>query len=163
MQIAECNAPVAKNIAGVIENKGLKQVYIAEKAGYSPQELNDMLNGRRLIKANDIARISLVLGVDVNCLYGIEKGDYERSKGCEIELQGTGYHEGDIFPREGGDVSEERIKELAGSDNKQHTPLIELVEEDPDNTADTDTAEKPPKAGKKRSENKVPENKEPAE
>ena len=41
--------------------------------------------------------------------------------------------------------------------------LIELVEEDPDNTADTDTAEKPPKAGKKRSENKVPENKEPAE
>lgn len=48
MQIAECNAPVAKNIAGVIENKGLKQVYIAEKAGYSPQELNDMLNGRRL-------------------------------------------------------------------------------------------------------------------
>lgn len=51
MQIAECNAPVAKNIAGVIENKGLKQVYIAEKAGYSPQELNDMLNGRRLIKA----------------------------------------------------------------------------------------------------------------
>ena len=57
MQIAECNAPVAKNIAGVIENKGLKQVYIAEKAGYSPQELNDMLNGRRLIKANDIARI----------------------------------------------------------------------------------------------------------
>ena len=41
------------------------------------------------------------------------------------------YNEGDIFPREGGDVSEERIKELAGSDNKQHTPLIELVEEDP--------------------------------
>lgn len=73
------------------------------------------------------------------------------------------YNEGDIFPREGVDVSEERIKELAGSDNKQHTPLIELVEEDPDNTADTDTAEKPPKAGEKRSENKVPENKEPAE
>lgn len=73
------------------------------------------------------------------------------------------YNEGDIFPREGVDVSEERIKELAGSDNKQHTPLIELVEEDPDNTADTDTAEKPPKAEKKRSENKVPENKEPAE
>lgn len=39
MQIAECNAPVAKNIAGVIENKGLKQVYIAEKAGYSPQPI----------------------------------------------------------------------------------------------------------------------------
>ena len=53
MRIAECNAPVAKNIAEVIENKGLKQIYIAKKAGYSPQEFNDMLNGRRLIKVND--------------------------------------------------------------------------------------------------------------
>lgn len=75
MQIAECNAPVAKHITGVIESKGLKQIYIAKKAGYSPQEFNDMLNGRRLIKANDIARISSVLDVDVNCLYGIEKGE----------------------------------------------------------------------------------------
>lgn len=73
------------------------------------------------------------------------------------------YNEGDIFPREGVDVSEERLKELAGSDNKQHTPLIELVEEDPDNTAGADTAEKTSKAGKKKPENKVPENKEPAE
>ena len=75
MRIAECNAPVAKNIAGVIENKGLKQIYIAKKAGYSPQEFNDMLNGRRLIKVNDIARIASALDVDVNCLYGIEKGE----------------------------------------------------------------------------------------
>lgn len=73
------------------------------------------------------------------------------------------YNEGDIFPREGVDISKERIEELAGSNNKQHTPLIELVEEDLDNTADTDTDEKTPKAGKKKSENKVPENKEPAE
>lgn len=36
------------------------------------------------------------------------------------------YNEGDIFPREGVDVSEERLKELAGSDNKQHTPLLNL-------------------------------------
>lgn len=73
------------------------------------------------------------------------------------------YNEGDIFPREGVDVSEERLKELAGSDNKQHTPLIELVEEDPDNTAGADIAEKTSKAGKKKPENKVLENKEPAE
>ena len=73
------------------------------------------------------------------------------------------YNEGDIFPREGVDVSEERLKELAGSDNKQHTPLIELVEEDPDNTAGADTAEKTSKAVKMKPENKVPENNEPAE
>ena len=46
---------------------------------------------------------------------------------------------------------------------KQHTPLIELVEEDPDNTAGADIAEKTSKAGKKKPENKVPENREPAE
>ena len=39
------------------------------------------------------------------------------------------YEEGDIFPREGVAVLDERIAELAGSDNKQHAPLIELVEE----------------------------------
>lgn len=75
MQIAEYNEPVAKNIAEVIGDKGLKQIYIAEKAGYSPQELNDMLNGRRLIKASDIARISSALEVDVNNLFGIKKGE----------------------------------------------------------------------------------------
>lgn len=45
---------------------------------------------------------------------------------------GVVYHEynvGDEFPRKGLDVSEERLKELAGSDNKQGVPLIELVEE----------------------------------
>ena len=61
------------------------------------------------------------------------------------------YNEGDIFPREG-------VEELAGSNNKQHSPLIELVEETSDNATDTDVDEKPPEAGKKE-----PENKEPAE
>lgn len=68
------------------------------------------------------------------------------------------YNEGDIFPREGVDVSKERIEELTGSNNKQHTPLIELVEETPDNATNTDVGEKTLEAGKKE-----PENKEPAE
>ena len=34
------------------------------------------------------------------------------------------YNAGDIFPREGLSVSEERLAELAGSDNKQGVPLI---------------------------------------
>ena len=51
------------------------------------------------------------------------------------------YNEGDIFPREGVDVSKERIEELAGSNNKQHSPLIELVEETLDNATDTDVDE----------------------
>ena len=38
------------------------------------------------------------------------------------------YKVGDTFPRKGISVTEERISELAGSDNKQHAPLIEKVE-----------------------------------
>ena len=41
--------------------------------------------------------------------------------------------------------------------------LIELVEEDQDNTDGADNGEKTSKAGKKKPENKVPENKELAE
>lgn len=39
------------------------------------------------------------------------------------------YGVGDIYPRQGLTVTEARIAELAGSNNKQGQPLIELVEE----------------------------------
>lgn len=38
------------------------------------------------------------------------------------------YNEGDPFPREGLEVSEERLKELSSSNNLQGTPLIENKE-----------------------------------
>lgn len=34
------------------------------------------------------------------------------------------YNVGDIFPRQGKEVTEGRIAELSGSNNRQHTPLI---------------------------------------
>lgn len=40
------------------------------------------------------------------------------------------YNVGDFFPRENLSVSEERIKELSGTNNKQNTPLIVKVEEE---------------------------------
>lgn len=73
MRIAEFNEPAAGNISRIIEEKGLKQVYIAEKAGYKPQELNDMLNGRRLIKSCDIPRLALALNVEINEIYDAGK------------------------------------------------------------------------------------------
>jgi hypothetical protein len=39
------------------------------------------------------------------------------------------YHVGDTFPRDGMDVSLDRLAELSGKDNKQGVPLIEFVEE----------------------------------
>ena len=44
----------------------------------------------------------------------------------------TEYKVGDTYPRKGLKPSAERITELSGSDNKQHTPLIEKVEEKPE-------------------------------
>ena len=47
------------------------------------------------------------------------------------DLQDNGhlYNVGDDFPRKGLKVSAERVKELAGSNNRRRKPLIQLVEE----------------------------------
>lgn len=74
MTIAESNEPLSNGLKIIIAQKGLKNLYVAESAGYTPQELSDMLNGRRLIKACDIPRIAKALGVEINYLFGIEKG-----------------------------------------------------------------------------------------
>lgn len=57
------------------------------------------------------------------------------------------YNVGDKFPRDGLTVSEKRLKELSGSNNKQHKPLIKFVEEeipfsDNDIELEEDSAEK---------------------
>lgn len=39
------------------------------------------------------------------------------------------YNVGDSFPRNGVKVTDDRLKELSGSDNKQGQPLIKKVEE----------------------------------
>lgn len=72
MRISECNKPVADNIARIINKKGLKQVYVAEKAGFEKQQFNDMLNGRKIIKPCDALVIANALEVEPNELYGIK-------------------------------------------------------------------------------------------
>ena len=69
MRIAESNNPAAKNIGMIIKEAGLKQMVVAERAGYTQQEFSDMLNGRKLIKACDIPRIAKALGKEPNDLY----------------------------------------------------------------------------------------------
>lgn len=59
------------------------------------------------------------------------------------------YNVGDIFPHSGLTVSEERLAELAGKNNKQGEPLIKLVKEAP--KAD----EAPKKAPAKRAAKKT--------
>ena len=56
MTISEANEPLARGIKVIIAKKGLKNIYVAEKAGFTSQELSDMLNGRRLIKVCDVPK-----------------------------------------------------------------------------------------------------------
>ncbi len=64
------NSIVAPNIAGIIAEKCLKQSAVAKKAGYSRQQFNDMLKGRKVIRDTDIAKIAIALEVDANALFG---------------------------------------------------------------------------------------------
>lgn len=69
--IEKYNSPVAENIKKIIDDRCFKQSAVATKAGYSIQAFNDMLNGRRIIKAMDIQVIANTLEVDANVLLGM--------------------------------------------------------------------------------------------
>lgn len=69
LDIITSNSVVSDNIKRIIEQRGLKQSAIAKKAGFSVQEFNAMLNGRRIMRAVEIASIMDVLEVDANELF----------------------------------------------------------------------------------------------
>lgn len=73
MQIAECNEPIASNIQRIISEKGLKQVAVATRAGFSPSGFSAMVRGRKLIKPCDVNNIARALEVPVNELYKKEE------------------------------------------------------------------------------------------
>lgn len=45
----------------------------------------------------------------------------------DLQDNSHAYHEGDLFPREGIEVSEDRIKELSTNANRRKEPLIAAV------------------------------------
>lgn len=63
---------IAENTKRIIEEQGVKQKSIAEKAGYTEQQFSRMMNDRNLISWHDVLRIAEALGVTPNDLYGIE-------------------------------------------------------------------------------------------
>lgn len=60
---------VIPNIRRIINERGLKQCAVAEKAGYSRQQFNAILTGRKLITDIDICKITSALNVDANALF----------------------------------------------------------------------------------------------
>lgn len=75
---------------------------------------------------------------------------------ADLEDKNHVYYPGDEFPREGLKVTDERIKELSGSENKRGEPLIELVEEKPEEKpeAPAESEKKPKKKGAKNTTGK---------
>ncbi len=69
LSVSEANEPFVSGLKVIIAQMGLKNLYVAEKAGFTPQELSDMFNGRRLIKACDIPKFAYVLGVKTDDIY----------------------------------------------------------------------------------------------
>ena len=63
---------VADNLSNIIKEKCLKQCTVAQKAGYSKQQLTDMLKGRKRIKETDILSLASALDVDVSVLLKTE-------------------------------------------------------------------------------------------
>ena len=75
MSTVDYSATLPDNIDRLISMRGLKQGAVAVKAGFSNQQLSDMLNGRRIIKPCDVVSIAKALGVTPNELYGITSAE----------------------------------------------------------------------------------------
>ena len=67
--IAARNEPVPGNIRRILKRKGLKQCAVAQKVGMKAHDLTDMLRGRRIIYARDIAALASALDVSVSELF----------------------------------------------------------------------------------------------
>lgn len=79
MNMVSYNATIPENVFRIIKESGMKQCAVAEKAGYTKQQFNDMLNGRRVIKAMDILALSHALGVSPNDLF-MEQGKQKQKE-----------------------------------------------------------------------------------
>lgn len=65
---------IVDNIKHIIEEKGMKQCVVAERAGFTKQEFSNFMNERRkLLRVEHIVPIANALGVEPNDLYGIER------------------------------------------------------------------------------------------
>ncbi|WP_337402861.1 helix-turn-helix transcriptional regulator [Porcipelethomonas sp.] len=68
---------VAEYTRKIMNDKGLKQKSVAEKAGYSQQQFSNLLTGRKFFGANDVLRIATALKVTPNDLFGFSNDSTE--------------------------------------------------------------------------------------
>lgn len=61
--------PAAVGIRTAIAQKGLMKRYVAEQSGFTEQQFSDMLNGRKVIKAEYLPAIAKAIGVHISDLF----------------------------------------------------------------------------------------------
>ena len=69
MNAGKYNSVVPNNVRRLMNERGLNRDFVASKAGYSYQQLCDMLHGRKIIKPCDIFAIAGVVGVEPGELF----------------------------------------------------------------------------------------------
>lgn len=60
---------IISNIKNILSEKGLKQGYVAEKSGFTDQQLSNILNFRKQLRVEHIPRIAYGLGVEPNEIF----------------------------------------------------------------------------------------------
>lgn len=62
----------SSNVKKIIEDRGLKQSYVAQKIGLHPKTFNALLNGRKTFDVVYVVPICKALGITPNQLLGFE-------------------------------------------------------------------------------------------
>lgn len=73
MKEAKSEVDIGKNVKKIIDRNGLKQKAVAAKAGYTEQVFSNLINGRKIMSAYDVIKISSALDVMPNEILGIGK------------------------------------------------------------------------------------------
>ena len=60
------NTPAAENLKRLLKERGLTGYKFAVTAGYTPQQLTDMMHHRKIMRPPDIAALLDALGVDAS-------------------------------------------------------------------------------------------------
>lgn len=64
---------LARGIQRCIQQKDLLKKQVACEAGFSEQMFSDMLNGRKIIRAEYMPRIARAIGVEISDIYDAAK------------------------------------------------------------------------------------------
>lgn len=106
---------IIQNIKNIINEKGMKQGVVAERAGFTPQEFSNILNDRRkLLRVEYLLPIADALDVDVNSLYGVEKKEVSEMGNKTMEQAVEEFNE-----NETSFVKSEALKLFCTTDNEQ--------------------------------------------